>query len=169
MTGRSSPWRALQKPNLEGEKALSGSARFASREKRETTKPPTPTGIAIVVCVICACACSTFGSTRRGTPGVGDSGEHVTTSPAELDLEVVVRPRLGADPHLELDVEARSDELPRRWVVQKGWAGESSVLSRIHDVHAKCEGRDVPLVREDLETHVGWTFADRCTSTTFRY
>jgi predicted metalloprotease with PDZ domain len=72
---------------------------------------------------------------------------------------------------LEFDVEARTprDESPRRWVVQKAWAGETAVLSRIGAVRAECDGRATPVDREDLETHVGWTFADRCASTTFHY
>src|SRR4051794_10574033 len=50
------------------------------------------------------------------------TAEHITAAPRLLDLNVVVRPRLGLDPRLEVEVRAQSDDLPRRFVVQKAWA-----------------------------------------------
>lgn len=170
MIGRSSRWRAPRTSRPEGEKDLGEVvASTILRSRREGSAPKT-TGIAIALCVSCALGCSSFGSTRRGTPTAIDVGEHVTAEPNVVDLEIVIRPRLGDDPHFELEVEARAGDLPRRWVVQKAWAGETTVLSRIHDVRARCDGRD-PIVpaREDLETHVGWTISDRCNATTLTY
>ena len=53
--------------------------------------------------------------------------------------------------------------------MQKGWAGETAVLSRIRDVRAQCDGRPAALSRDDLETHVGWTFTESCDATRFTY
>jgi predicted metalloprotease with PDZ domain len=97
------------------------------------------------------------------------TGEHITAAPQRLDLDVLVRPRTGLDPHFDVVVTARSDDLPRRFVVQKSWAGEPSVLARIADVTATCSGQPAELTREDLDTHVGWTLPARCNEAKLTY
>jgi hypothetical protein len=97
----------------------------------------------------------------RPSAGLG-AFEHVTSSPIGLELDVVARPRFAGGARLELEVTARGEGLPRRWVVQKRWAGEEAVASRIHAVHARCDGVEVATVVDDLGTHLGWTFPARC-------
>ena len=97
------------------------------------------------------------------------TGEHITAAPQRLDLDVLIRPRTGLDPHFDVEVGARSDDLPRRFVVQKAWAGEPSVLGRIADVTATCAGVPVELTREDLDTHVGWTLPAACAEAKLSY
>jgi len=73
------------------------------------------------------------------------------------------------DPHLEIQVTARSDDLPRRWVLQRSWAGEEDVVERLGTVHAVCDGKPVVPVVDDLETHLGWTLPTRCKEATVAY
>ena len=126
-------------------------------------------GIEIAVSTAALVGC---GSLSAKTPSLAAgvaSGEHITAAPQMLDIDVVVRPRLGNDPHFELEVSTRSDDLPRRFVVQKSWAGEESVLMRIEDLRATCDDKPSELAREDLDTHVGWTTPQRCRRTTLTY
>jgi predicted metalloprotease with PDZ domain len=116
--------------------------------------------VAGVACAYLGCTAFTH---RTQSPSAGvATGEHITAAPQRLDLDIVVRPRPGLDPHFDVVVSARSDDLPRRFVVQKSWAGEPSVLGRIADVGASCGEQPVELTREDLDTHVGWTLPARC-------
>lgn len=95
--------------------------------------------------------------------------EHVTSSPIGLELDVVARPRFAGGARLELEVTARGEALPRRWVVQKRWAGEEEVVSRIGAVRASCDGVAVATVVDDLGTHLGWTLPARCTVAKLAY
>lgn len=104
------------------------------------------------------------GAGPRPSAGLG-AFEHVTSSPTGLELDVVARPRFAGGAKLELEVTARGEGLPRRWVVQKRWAGEEVVSTRIGAVHAFCDGTEVAtvaMVVEDLGTHLGWTLPARC-------
>ncbi len=105
-----------------------------------------------------------LGCHASGTPASAGRGpfEHVTGSPVGLELDVVARPRFAGGARLELEVTARGAGLPRRWVVQKRWAGEEEVWSRIGAVHARCDGVEVATTYDDLDTHVGWTLPARC-------
>ncbi len=93
----------------------------------------------------------------------------MTTAPQGVDLAILVRPVLGDDRRLELEIRARSDDLPRRFVVQKRWAGEEEVLDDLDAPRLECDGREVSSTAEDLETHVGWATPSRCKTTVVRY
>ncbi len=94
----------------------------------------------------------------------------VTSSPQRLDLDVVVRPHPGGnEPRWEIELAARADDLPRRFVVQKSWAGEESVIGRLGDVRGTCDGMPAPLERQDLGTHVGFMFPIQCADAKLTY
>ncbi|GAC1581595.1 MAG: hypothetical protein NVS3B20_12330 [Polyangiales bacterium] len=93
--------------------------------------------------------------------GVATS-EHITASPKLLELEILVRPHVTGTPRVEFEVSAKSDDLPRRFVVQHAWAGEEAVVDRLGAVSAFCDGQPTHPVVDDLVTHVGWTLPHRC-------
>jgi hypothetical protein len=96
-------------------------------------------------------------------------GEHVTSTPRDLELDVIARPRLDGTPRLELAITAKGVDLPRRWVVQRAWAGEEEVAGRIRDVRARCDGTPVEVTFDALETHLGWTLPGPCGEVAFSY
>jgi hypothetical protein len=113
------------------------------------------------LCCVVPLALGCHPASPRPSAGLG-AFEHVTSSPVGLELDVVARPRFAGGARLELEVTARGEALPRRWVVQKRWAGEEEVSSRIGAVRARCDGVEVATEVDDLGTHVGWTLPARC-------
>jgi hypothetical protein len=95
--------------------------------------------------------------------------EHHVTAPRVVDLAIAVKPVLGDDPRLEIEVRAAGDELPSRWVVQKSWAGDEEVLDHLVPPRFVCDGRPEGATEQDLDTHVGWALPNRCASMTARY
>jgi hypothetical protein len=93
----------------------------------------------------------------------------ITTAPQKIDLTVRVVPHVTDDPRLEIAVRASSDDLPRRFVVQKKWAGDEQVLAHMSAPRAECDGAPVALAVEDLESHMGWTTARACQTVVVQY
>jgi hypothetical protein len=94
---------------------------------------------------------------------------HITTAPRQIDLVVKLRPSAGSDPRIEIEVRAKSDDLPRRWVVQKKWAGDEEVLDHLSAPRIECDGTDADVTSDDLDTHMGWATPIRCTTAIARY
>ncbi|MBI2389655.1 MAG: hypothetical protein HYV09_08665 [Deltaproteobacteria bacterium] len=94
---------------------------------------------------------------------------HITTSPRKIDLAIHVRPSVADDPRIEMEVKATSDDLPRRFVVQKQWAGDEEALEHLSGPRVECDGKVVDVTVDDLETHVGWATATRCGTAIVRY
>lgn len=93
----------------------------------------------------------------------------MTTAPQGVDLAIVVRPSLGDDRRLDFEIRATSDDLPRRFVVQKRWAGEEEVLDSLGAPRLECDGKEADAAAEDLDTHVGWATPTRCRTAVVRY
>ena len=143
---------------------------FWARGKRlAVTARASWCGIAVAGVACAHLGCTPLTHPRPALSAGVATGEHITAAPQRLDLDVVIRPRIGLDPHFDVEVSARSDDLPRRFVVQKAWAGEPSVLGRIADVTATCAGAPVEVTREDLDTHVGWTLPAACAEAKLSY
>jgi len=118
--------------------------------------------------VVAAMGCGKV--TPRPAASVGASEHrHITTTPQRIDLVVKVRPSAGADPRIEFEVTATSDDLPRRWVVQKKWAGDEEVLEHLTAPRVECDGRDADVTVDDLDTHMGWATPARCKTAIARY
>lgn len=94
---------------------------------------------------------------------------HITTAPRRVDLAIKLRPSVASDPRIEIEVRATSDDLPRRWVVQKKWAGDEEVLEHISAPRIECDGTDADVTSDDLETHIGWATPMRCKTAVARY
>jgi hypothetical protein len=108
--------------------------------------------------------------TPRPAAGVAATEHrHITTTPQRIDVAVKVRPSAGADPRIEFEVRASSDDLPRRWVVQKKWAGDEEVLEHLSAPRIECDGRDADVTVDDLDTHMGWATTSRCKTAIARY
>lgn len=106
----------------------------------------------------------------RPAAGVGGvEHRHITTAPRQVDLTVNIRPSVGSDPRIELEVRAASDDLPRRWVVQKKWAGDEEVLDHLSAPRIECDGADADVTSDDLDTHTGWATPIRCKTAIARY
>lgn len=120
-----------------------------------------------------ALALLVIGCTRGPVPPAAHGGtaehRHVTASPQRIDLSIRVTPFVESDPRIELEVRATSDDLPRRFVVQKKWAGDEEVLEHLKVLRAECDGIGVPLAVEDLETHMGWATPQTCKKAVLRY
>lgn len=99
----------------------------------------------------------------------GAREHHVTAAPKKIDLSIRFAPFVADDPRIELVIQASSDELPRRFVVQKKWAGDEEVLDHLVFGKVECDGATVALVAEDLESHMGWSTPKPCKSATLRY
>jgi hypothetical protein len=122
--------------------------------------------------LLAATSIAACGRGPQPRPAAGVAGvEHrnITTAPRRIDLTVKVRPAPGADPRIELEVRAASDDLPRRWVVQKKWAGDEEVLDHLTAPRIECDGQDTDVTSDDLDTHMGWATPVRCKTAVARY
>jgi predicted metalloprotease with PDZ domain len=132
-------------------------------------------GVAIVGLSTLVAGCAGVPRARPLAGSAAREARHVTTAPRHVDLSVVVRPILdrvegGVEaPQVEFEVRAESDDLPRRFVLQKRWAGQEEVLEGLGEPRLVCDGADLDVESEDLETHVGWAAATRCRTATIRY
>lgn len=123
---------------------------------------------AVLLGIVAAVGCAKV--TPRPAAGVATAEHrHITTTPQLVDLAVKVRPSAGADPRIEFEVRASSDDLPRRWVVQKKWAGDEEVLDHLSAPRIECDGRDADVTVDDLDTHMGWATTARCKTAIARY
>lgn len=110
------------------------------------------------------------GPQPRPAAGMGAvEHRHITTSPRRIDVAVKIRPSAASDPRIEIEVRATSDDLPRRWVVQKKWAGDEEVLEHLSAPRIECDGADADVTSDDLDTHMGWATPIRCTTAIARY
>jgi len=113
--------------------------------------------------------CGQTGANRPAARGGAAEHRPVTSAPQRIDLSVRVVPHVTEDPRLEVEVRASSDELPRRFVLQKKWAGDEEVLAHLTTPRAECDGAQVALAVEDLESHMGWTTVRACKTAVLHY
>lgn len=95
----------------------------------------------------------------------GTHAEHGLSASPAIELALVVAP---TDTGLSFTLSAEG-ALPRRWVLQKRWAGEEEVLGHLTGPTIEGCGKTVTPPREDLGTHVGWSLAERCRSVKLRW
>lgn len=119
--------------------------------------------------VAAATGCARLPAIRPAARVANVENRHITTSPRKIDLSIRVRPKVADDPRIEMEVTATSDDLPRRFVVQKHWAGDEEVLEHLSGPRVECDGKQVEAEVDDLETHVGWATPTRCGTAVLRY
>lgn len=106
-----------------------------------------------------------LGALGCGPGRAGSHAEHGVAAPPAIDLRVDVRP---TETGLAFSLVA-DGSLPRRFVLQKRWAGEEEVLGHLEGPTLEGCGATVTPPREDLGTHAGWSLPERCRHVVVRW